>query len=255
MLGVRLREHHQLDIRGIAPQLAEGGHQVVDFIADSARPHSRLASASAACPSSPSSQRGAAAAVQRRGTSPRVDRYSIHTVSVMRSCNSAPRCFERRRGQFLSRIDEIDRAALQPRGWRLEAADMGDIRGLARPGRFGAEARRHQNPSGRARRLLCAARRSAACLRPRVRFRSRAENYRRSARQREASCVTRGIPRLQQRSSLSRRNCDSAGAPKAKHAIILTEVRAICGRSNLRPAYKSAWGTETRSTPREPRSC
>ena len=61
VLGIGLREHHQLDIGGIAPERAESLDQIVDLLGRQREPQLGLARASAARPSRAESHHCAAA--------------------------------------------------------------------------------------------------------------------------------------------------------------------------------------------------
>ena len=142
VLGVGLGEHHQFHIAGVAPQLHETGHQVVDLIIRQGQ------------------AQGAIRRYQRFTTA----RQHIHS-------GHGPRCgvLEQllRRGQISQHRlrhaivhqgrDRVTPGLLQPAGQRevpgntplqaldlVQAAVVRNIGGLAGPGRYGAGAGHHQ---------------------------------------------------------------------------------------------------------------
>jgi hypothetical protein len=117
VLGVRLREHGELGVRGRAAELAEGVAEVRSSSSESARPHSRLARRRAEPSSTSTTTEGGAA---RSSKSALASSTEANTLSVIRSCSSAARApfggLERRGAaeQRLLRAEREDRQALDP---------------------------------------------------------------------------------------------------------------------------------------------
>ncbi len=140
MLGVGLGEHHQLDVVGVAPQSFEAGHQVIDFVIGKGQAQLDVGLL----------QRGAA-------TAQNVDCGERFGLSMAEQIGGVFEAFEYQLGhavvqrggdQLRIGIAELTLhvegdAALQALDL-AEAAVVGDIAGLARPGRNRAEARHHQ---------------------------------------------------------------------------------------------------------------
>ena len=149
VLGICLRKHHQFDIGGIAPELAESSHQIIDLIARQGEPPLGVGAG----------QRGVSVLAERhhaqrarragRETSP-PDR-ACRPIAI-RSCDrasSAPRSRSSASAERGRGVDEIHRPPLQA-PHAVEPADMRDVGGLARPGRHGAQPRGRRGASGRA---------------------------------------------------------------------------------------------------------
>ncbi|MND85833.1 hypothetical protein D3C80_777720 [compost metagenome] len=140
VLGVRLGEHHQLDVVGVAAQFIEALHQVVDLVLGQGQAELDVGLL----------QRGAAAAED-------VDHGQRLGLGMA----------EQAGGLFLAGQHQLGHAVMQAAGDQLgvglgelaahvvgdtalealnlgQAAVAGDVGGLARPGRNGAEARHHQ---------------------------------------------------------------------------------------------------------------
>ena len=129
---------------GSRPNVPKCLHQIINLIARQRQApflHWRAQRRAAVLPQA---QLCARRAARPNETDLGLERNPTHADSVMRSCSRvASACsssaVERRGG-----LDEKHRAAFHPPD-RIQAADMRDVGGLARPGRFGADARRDQN--------------------------------------------------------------------------------------------------------------
>ncbi|MNZ86854.1 hypothetical protein D3C78_1056930 [compost metagenome] len=140
VLGVGLGEHHQLDVVGVAPQVAEALHQVVDLVLGQGQAQLDVGGL----------QRGATAAQhvdhgQRLGLGMAEQRLRLihlrqnqlgHAVVQYRGDQLGLG-----RGQLAGHV--VGDAALEALDLG-QAAVAGDVAGLARPRRDGAEARHHQ---------------------------------------------------------------------------------------------------------------
>ena len=142
MFGIGLREHHQLNIRGIPSQLAKRLHQIIDLAARERQAplligaRQRLAAMLAQNDLAQAARRGCVkqtSGLERIGP----DRFG-HAIVQMRRQLEQIRAAERRSG-----FDEIHGAALDTRHG-AQAADMHDVGGLAGPGRLRTDARGHQ---------------------------------------------------------------------------------------------------------------
>ena len=144
MLGIRLREHHQLDVGGIPSQFAEGRHQVVDLIVRERQSPLGVGACQlvmAVGSQGDDAQRSRRCAVEqaiRRDRCADPDRFG-HPIVQQRP--QAPQLLGR---QIRPRFDEIQGAPLQA-SEVLQAADMGNVGGFARPGRDRADPRRDQD--------------------------------------------------------------------------------------------------------------
>ncbi len=142
VLGVRLREHHQLDIGGVATQALETRRAGIRFrLRLSARPSRGVGLLKAG-------QRARHAAQRLRllcSEQPRDDRLPpAARASVMRSCSSAPMRSSRR---GIQRSPPASTWKLTPRSMRRtagKATHLCDVGGLARPRRGGARTRHYQ---------------------------------------------------------------------------------------------------------------
>ena len=85
MLGVRLREHHELDVGRVAAKRAEARVEVVDLVGRERQAELAFARSSAARPSASSGIDRRAAAARSARTARATSRRSSNTVSVMRS--------------------------------------------------------------------------------------------------------------------------------------------------------------------------
>ncbi len=137
MLGIRLREHHELDVGGIPPQPLEAVQQVVNLIRRQGEPELTVGPFQGG---SPGFERDAAQrsrpGMREKSLSLRgieQDRLS-HPIEQRRRKRQQPFAPERLRGQH-----PIHEAALDP-PHPVEAADPCDISGFARPGRDGSRA-------------------------------------------------------------------------------------------------------------------
>ncbi len=140
VLGVRLREHHELHVRGIALQRREVGHQVVDLVVREreAEIHVRFDQRIAA-----GGQRYLAQGTrglvreQARGLAASQQHRLRHTVEQRRRERA-----QLVRGKLLRRGQGPHDATLDAQH-RIQAADMRNVGRLARPGGNRAETRHH----------------------------------------------------------------------------------------------------------------
>ena len=164
VLGIRLREHHQLDIGGIAPELRRKRlHQIVDLLVGEREAPARHWRAPAPHGHPRQDRRLRSGRGAARGTDPRDPACRARAI---RSCGRAAARRDRaapHRRAAAEAVDEIQRSALQA-PHDLEPAHVGDVGGLARPGDTVPSARRHQQPLVRAPPAVArAARRSTIC--------------------------------------------------------------------------------------------
>ncbi len=144
VLGVGLGEHHQLHVTGVATQGGEVLQQVVDLVLGQGQAHLGVGLL----------QRGAALAqqvhaAQRRGFG--LQEQALGLVQVVQHALGHAVVDQRpQQGQFVVREQPAVRAGETVEHAALDAADLGqaavvgDVGGLGRPGRDGAEARYHQ---------------------------------------------------------------------------------------------------------------
>ncbi|MNO78296.1 hypothetical protein D3C76_694290 [compost metagenome] len=140
VFGVGLGEHHQFDVVRVAPHLAEALHQVVDLVFSQRQAQFDVGlfqRRTATAEDIDDAQRlGLGVAEQAGGLFQLAQHHLGHAV------------VQTRRHQLRFRLaqlaaDVIGDATLDPLDLR-QTAVMGDVRGLARPRRDGAEARHHQ---------------------------------------------------------------------------------------------------------------
>lgn len=140
MLGVGLGEHHQLDVVRVAPQFAEALQQVVDLVLGQGQAQLDVGllqrGATAAKHVDGGERAGLRMAEQLGGAFQAVQHQLGHAVM-----QAGGDLLGVALGQFALHI--VGNAALQPVDLR-QAAVAGDVGGLARPRRDGAEARHHQ---------------------------------------------------------------------------------------------------------------
>jgi hypothetical protein len=153
MLRIRLREHHEFDIRGIAPQLAEGQDQVVDFIGRQSQPPAGIGLGQRRV--TLVTQDNAAQRSRCSGTEQalgliglRPNRFG-HAIVQQRA-----QILERRSRKLVGRIDEVQGAALQPAD-DPEPAHLRNVRGFARPRGYRPQARGDQEGLAALDMLLC----------------------------------------------------------------------------------------------------
>ncbi len=148
MLGVGLGEHHQFDVVGVASQVGEAGHQVVDLVIGQGQAQLDVGllqrGAAAAQYVHRGKRLGLGVAEQVGGVFEAFEHQLGHAV-MQRGGDQLRIAF----GQFALYVEGD--AALQALDL-VQTAVMGDIAGLARPGRDGAKTRHHQEQP--ARRLL-----------------------------------------------------------------------------------------------------
>ena len=137
MLGVRLGEHHQLDVGRVASRLGEGIDQVVDLVLRQGQAHLAVGL----------HQRVAARPdhVHRRQRLRRIvaEERLGGIYCIEHRFGHAVMDAGQRGGRIALRVEVECRAALDADN-PVEAALAGNLRGLRRPGRDGAQARRHQ---------------------------------------------------------------------------------------------------------------
>ena len=147
MLGVRLREHHELDVGGIALQRREVLHQVVDLVV-----RERQAEFGVGL------DQRIAAARQRHGAqrTRRLVREQPRGLGALEQHGLGHAIEQRRRerAQLLRESapgvgDQRPHDAALDAAHRFEAAHVRDVGGLARPGRDGAETRHHDDLGAR----------------------------------------------------------------------------------------------------------
>ena len=140
VLGVGLGEHHQLDVVGVAPQVAKALHQVIDFVFGEGQAQldvGLLEGGAATAEHVHRGQRlGRGVAEQCSGAFQAVQHQLGHAIVQQRGD-----LLGLHRAQLAGHV--IGDAALDALDLR-QTAVAGDITGLARPGRDGAEARNGQ---------------------------------------------------------------------------------------------------------------
>ena len=142
MLGVCLRKHHQFDIGRVAPEPAERRHQIIDLIVRQGKPPLGIGARQGGMPVMAERnhpQRARRAVVKQPLRVDRVDPQRFGHSIVQQSPQSA-QLLPAERG---CGIDEIQRASLEA-AHGAEPADVSDVGGLARPGRYGTQPRGHE---------------------------------------------------------------------------------------------------------------
>jgi len=138
VLGVRLREHHQLHVRGIARELREGVREVVDLVGRQGQAQLRIGALEGelALGAQRDALEGARRLVAKERTRlvPAVEHALGHGVVEQIIEGAAP---------WQIADQAIGHAALDTPHLR-EATAADDLRGLGRPGRQRTEARNHQ---------------------------------------------------------------------------------------------------------------
>ena len=155
VLGVGLREHHQLGVGGVAAEGGVGVGQVVDLVVGQCQAKLDIGAR----------QRGAGVSAQRHGHQRcrcvvakhplefGFERHRFGHAVVQGSGNGVALDQHQRPVQ----LDGVDHAALDP-PHRVQSAVVGDVGGLRRPRADGADARRHQKRRS-ARQVSCRHRR------------------------------------------------------------------------------------------------
>ncbi|MCY1358664.1 hypothetical protein D9M69_452060 [compost metagenome] len=140
MFGVRLGEHHQLDVVGIAPHLIEALHQVVDLVLGQRQAELEVGAL----------QRGATAAEhvdhrQRFGLGVTEQPLGLLQAAQHQLGHAVVQGLGDQRGAGIVEFaaDVVGDPPFEAFDLR-QAAVAGDVGGLARPRRDGAEARHHQ---------------------------------------------------------------------------------------------------------------
>ena len=144
VLRVRLREHRQLDVGRVAARAGEVGDEVVDLVRRQREAEGGVRLLDGRAAAAEHVDRRSAASARRGGTARRRRRATRATVSVMRSCSSGS---DGARSPVAAQV--VHRAALDP-PHRVEPALPGDVGGLRRPRRDGADPRRHEHAAARA---------------------------------------------------------------------------------------------------------
>jgi len=141
VLGVGLREHHELDIGRVASERAERLDQIVDLIARQRQPELRIGAGK--CGMTVAPERHHLERPRRRDMKQvRLERVGPERLGHSIVHKGAERA-QLGLSQRLLRLDDVARAALQaPHG--REPAHVGDIGGLARPGGHRAQPRRDE---------------------------------------------------------------------------------------------------------------
>jgi hypothetical protein len=142
VLGVRLREHHELDIGGIAPECREVLHQVVDFIVR--QRETQLGVRSHQCIATGGQRHGAQGTCLFLDEEPR----RIAALEQRRLGHAIEQRRREPRGVFARDLaggfNSPDDAAFDA-SHGIETAHVRNVGGLARPGRDRAEARYHRD--------------------------------------------------------------------------------------------------------------
>ncbi len=155
MLGVGLREHHQLDIGGIAPGLAdEQLDQIVDFIVRQRQPEAAVGLDQRRTPAAEQIDRGhrpGREMAKEFGRLRKIAEHGFdHAVVQLRSNDRPLLGGQRAPGQF----NAIGDTALDTFDG-LQSAIPRDVGGLRRPRRNGSDARRDQEQLATLRAPLC----------------------------------------------------------------------------------------------------
>ncbi len=142
MLGVRLGEHHQLDVGGVAAQVAEGLHQVVDLVLGQRQPQLDVGGGQRLAPpleDIDAAQRRRLVALEQLGGVAGIAEHRLGHAVVEGGLDAR----EGLLGEHALELHPVGDAALDATDLR-QAAVVGDIGGLGGPGRLGADARHHQ---------------------------------------------------------------------------------------------------------------
>jgi hypothetical protein len=140
VLAVGLGEHHQLDVRRVAPEVLEAAYEVIDFV-----PVQRQAQRAVRRHERPAAAGEHADATERSWR--RVSEQLLRFSQAAEHAFGHPVVQQREHTLVLAGrelpLEAIDDAALHPID-RRQPGSTGDVRGFGRPGRQGAEPGEHQ---------------------------------------------------------------------------------------------------------------